>query len=710
MDSQGALRWLVAAAVAAAWLLSFAGTAHAIEDGGWAETPTNLAIRPDPVDAWEGTVDWQVPIMFVQMPVTKEIRSAELGDLRTSQYCSDPVRADLIIEEHRDGEPFGSPDRSVTSTATVTLPSSAGKVKWNVPTMQLRKGYGYAFRVVPRTDLGCWQARFTTWAHKSAVVHGGTNGCTRSATGLAWNNPRMWHAYGQSDAGACPVYDFDPSMPTGWIAMWPDPHVAGRYRVIRRMSEDPVAPNVPCVTDGGGWQYGGRWRYWRAEPGNTGRHEFVCTWDQYLEPWATAANTGYGWHYAVPWPANGADRKGQPRDMHLILETIDYGPWIRAYAPTMRYGQFENYFADAVESMTDWEQNRLIRETGDDETVMADHDAASTPALLNIGLLGYDYAPILAGTFGKPRKEEDKFVQGGDPQEAVNDARQSGNADRMYGRAVYGSDGKLWIQYWFFYYFNDFVPLLGTHQGDWEMIQVRMKDDRSGPDVVAYATHNNGERCTFASVTEANPSSPVVYVGEGSHASYMESGVTYQYGVEDYHFGDRATSPQPSLDVVTGEIANFWGWPGRWGDEESDPDPSPIAPREQSKWNDPTGFYNDAEACDELQGARRRPLRRPLKTRSLPVPRILAATRTRTHARVSYAIPPRRGSRERLYVHVTVQPRNPRNPSMSEHRRLRPGRHTVRVRLPLGGGPYRVEARVIDRRNRYGRTTAATLR
>jgi hypothetical protein len=41
-----------------------------------------------------------------------------------------------------------------------------------------------------------------------------------------------------------------------------------------------------------------------------------------------------------------------------------------------------------------------------------------------------------------------------------------GMANQVYGHAVRDSDGALWLQYWFFYYYNDKAMLgNGRHEG-----------------------------------------------------------------------------------------------------------------------------------------------------------------------------------------------------------------------------------------------------
>ena len=56
--------------------------------------------------------------------------------------------------------------------------------------------------------------------------------------------------------------------------------------------------------------------------------------------------------------------------------------------------------------------------------------------------------------------------------------------DRVYGHARRDAQGRLWLQYWLFYYYNDFQlagPLLsgGKHEGDWELVQLRLDAGRA---------------------------------------------------------------------------------------------------------------------------------------------------------------------------------------------------------------------------------------
>src|SRR5690606_7149322 len=69
----------------------------------------------------------------------------------------------------------------------------------------------------------------------------------------------------------------------------------------------------------------------------------------------------------------------------------------------------------------------------------------------------------------------------------------------IYARVVTeaGVPGKLALQYWFYYVFNDWN---NTHEGDWEMIQIVFDADTPeqalarGPTEVGYSQHSSAER------------------------------------------------------------------------------------------------------------------------------------------------------------------------------------------------------------------------
>ena len=76
----------------------------------------------------------------------------------------------------------------------------------------------------------------------------------------------------------------------------------------------------------------------------------------------------------------------------------------------------------------------------------------------------------------------------------------------MYGHARRDRNGGLWLQYWLFYYYNDF-QLLGSlfsggkHEGDWELVQLRL-DAKERPVLAVFSQHKEAERRPWTKVAK----------------------------------------------------------------------------------------------------------------------------------------------------------------------------------------------------------------
>jgi hypothetical protein len=178
---------------------------------------------------------------------------------------------------------------------------------------------------------------------------------------------------------------------------------------------------------------------------------------------------------------------------------------LRQFLPRLRYDSNEQYFADSAAQWTDNPGNELRRGDG---TLLA-----SAPEL-SLDYIG-DYAAEASDFISDPRRDyRAQYV-------ALRVARPE-LKNRVYGHAV-EQNGRLWLQYWFWYFYNDYSLALkaGLHEGDWEMVQLRMHGDE--PDVAVYAQHVYAEKRAWTDV-EQDDGHPVVYVARGSHASYFEAG------------------------------------------------------------------------------------------------------------------------------------------------------------------------------------------
>jgi len=271
---------------------------------------------------------------------------------------------------------------------------------------------------------------------------------------------------------------------------------------------------------------------------------------------------------------------------------------LRRFQPQLLYDSNEAFFADSAAEWTDNPGNVLRRYGRDGEP--GEVIAAATPEQgqqqLSLEFLGY---PI----YGNAAAYEDRDAIS-DPTRNYRDQyvairQKPGNANRMYGRAQQDSDGRLWLQYWFFYFYNDYnlAGGIGLHEGDWEMIQLRMHDGE--PDVALYAQHRWAERRTWDQVArlDGSPDTPLVYVARGSHASYFRPGYHETEAWYDIADGKRK-APKLALEVMDERTLSWVSWPGRWGDTRARlggiDQPSPTGPCAHAQWSDPKRLLEDS--------------------------------------------------------------------------------------------------------------------
>src|SRR4051812_20881006 len=137
--------------------------------------------------------------------------------------------------------------------------------------------------------------------------------------------------------------------------------------------------------------------------------------------------------------------------------------------------------------------------------------------------------------------------------------------DYVYGREHRGEKAT-WLQYWFFYFYDDptLIAHLGAHEGDWEMIQLRIPSGAREPDVAVYAQHAYASRCGWDAVEKVD-GRPVVYSARGSHASYFKPGL-YDTGAWFDVADGQGPSADPTLEVIDDDGPPWVHWRGHWGD------------------------------------------------------------------------------------------------------------------------------------------------
>ena len=277
---------------------------------------------------------------------------------------------------------------------------------------------------------------------------------------------------------------------------------------------------------------------------------------------------------------------------------------LRRFQPALRYDSNEQFFADSAAQYTDAPGMTLRRvpQGGKPGALIASAEPAGKEPKLSLAFL----APELYGN-GDPVQKTDRLgVRGRDYRAQYVKLRVSRPDlnNRMYARATQ-ANGRLWLQYWLWYFYNDYQLALGfgTHEGDWESIQLRIGIDGDVPDVAVYAQHRRGEKRSWQDVEKLPdaPDVPVAYVARGSHAAYFEAGYHQTEAWYDIADGKRP-APKLVLEIVEDATHPWMRWPGRWGDTTPrkpgvDLDQSaPTGPGTKKHWRDPDKLLDDARA------------------------------------------------------------------------------------------------------------------
>ncbi|MBA2519791.1 MAG: Vps62-related protein [Chloroflexia bacterium] len=183
----------------------------------------------------------------------------------------------------------------------------------------------------------------------------------------------------------------------------------------------------------------------------------------------------------------------------------------------------------------------------------------------------------------------------------------------VYARIVREADiPGLAIQYWFFYYFNDFND---KHEGDWELVQLLFDDSNNviqaqlyGPTRVVYAQHAGGETANWEDAKiDKEGDRPIVYVAAGSHASFYGPGTWLGWGQDGAGLGcDVTTGPwdrvAPEVRLIPEEItgpADPFAWTtfrGRWGERDTWVYNGPRGPNLSHSWAEPITWQNSLQA------------------------------------------------------------------------------------------------------------------
>ena len=168
-----------------------------------------------------------------------------------------------------------------------------------------------------------------------------------------------------------------------------------------------------------------------------------------------------------------------------------------------------------------------------------------------------------------------------------------------------GYPGKLALQYWLFYAFNDFN---NTHEGDWEMLQLVFDADDAAealervPASVGYSSHEGAEEASWDEdkLELVDGTHPVVYPGAGSHANkftealYLGSSAEAGVGCDDTRGPHRELRPAvatiPNDPEAAGAAFPWIEFEGRWGELQEAFFNGPTGPNLKRQWTEPISW------------------------------------------------------------------------------------------------------------------------
>ena len=174
------------------------------------------------------------------------------------------------------------------------------------------------------------------------------------------------------------------------------------------------------------------------------------------------------------------------------------------------------------------------------------------------------------------------------------------------------------VQYWFFWYFNQFNDV---HEGDWEGMQISFEDVDTpaealakGPSQIALFQHAGGERANWTDAkVQKDGNHPIVYPAAGSHATFYDNAIYIQNGSHGSGVGcDNTSKPlirsDPAPVVIPtaaapGSQFQWLGFLGHWGQREKGFNNGPQGPTTKRQWLRPfTWMEGIRQASPRLPG------------------------------------------------------------------------------------------------------------
>lgn len=269
---------------------------------------------------------------------------------------------------------------------------------------------------------------------------------------------------------------------------------------------------------------------------------------------------------------------------------------LHRHRPLLQYDSLENFHAVPVSTICEFAApgrcNSLHRADG---SLIASVAPSRREPRLELSFLGPLYGD------GSPARRGDYLDEcgGSHAADALELRRRTADPDVAYGRARRDEQGRLWLQYWFFFYYEDRGLLgLDQHEGGWQVFQIRLGTE-GRPEAATCARLSSPYRLSWDQVQVAGSEDgpvAVVHPARGSHAPLPRPGTFRAPVVPDHN--DGAGVRVRARVVPIGDDGPGWAlWPGRWGAtrrREYFEGDSPPGPREHPCWGDPGELHREA--------------------------------------------------------------------------------------------------------------------
>jgi len=277
-------------------------------------------------------------------------------------------------------------------------------------------------------------------------------------------------------------------------------------------------------------------------------------------------------------------------------EAADRSALLDRHRPLLQYDSLESLRAETASTICSFavpgRSNGLHRADG---SLIASVEPAHGEARLTLDFLAGGVYPT-----GEEARRGDYLDEcgGSHVADALELRRGRGGEDVAYGRIRRDEEGRLWLQYWFFFYCADRGYLrLDQHEGDWQVFQIRL-DEQGQPDAATFARRSETDSLDWDQVemgdSEDGPVA-VVRVARGSHAPLPRIG-SFAAPVAPDHNDGEGPRLRPRLEEIDDDGPGWVLWPGRWGAtrrREYFEGDSPRGPQEHPCWWDPGELHRE---------------------------------------------------------------------------------------------------------------------